>query len=343
MPKPITAEIVVAYTRCPRKAFLLQCTDEHGTPHEYEGVLAEHQRANQRAYVAGIQRAHHEARPPLAGTCCSTPPSERKTWKHDARSSRRWRAEYWGQVCGHEPTLVVGTHTISQEQRLELQFVAYVLGQLQGTPPTAGAIVGMDGQAHRVPLTALAGQLVPIVETVRAWTATPPTDPPPVIVNAHCPQCQFRAACQAGAERDDDLSLLDRVTPKLRQRYHDRGIFTVRQLSYSYRPRKQRKPTARTPIRHQPELQALAIRTGKTYLHEVPTLTRPPVECFLDIEGVPDRRAYYLFGLLVCQDGAAVYQAFWADTDAQEGRRVATVARHARRLPGGSRLPLRTV
>ena len=331
MPKPITAEIVVAYTRCPRKAFLLQCTDEHGTPHEYEGVLAEHQRANQRAYVAGIQRAHHEARP-YAGELSTAGrhvllDATLRTEDLEARCPVLTPVArgVLGQVCGHEPTLVVGTHTISQEQRLELQFVAYVLGQLQGTPPTAGAIVGMDGQAHRVPLTALAGQLVPIVETVRAWTATPPTDPPPVIVNAHCPQCQFRAACLAGAERDDDLSLLDRVTPKLRQRYHDRGIFTVRQLSYSYRPRKQRKRTPKMPhppagTRHEPELQALAIRTGKTYLHEVPTLTRPPVECFLDIEGVPDRRAYYLFGLLVCQDGAAVYQAFWADTDAQEGQ-----------------------
>ena len=67
-------------------------------------------------------------------------------------------------------------------------------------------------------------------------------------------------------------------------------------------------------------MQALAIRTGKTYLHELPTLTRSRIECFLDIEGVPDRQAYYLFGLVVCRDGAAVYQAFWADTAAQEGQ-----------------------
>lgn len=326
MGKPITPDIVIAYTFCPRKAYLLHCAEEHGTPHAYAGVLAEHQRANQRAYVAGVQRVHPEARP-YAGE--HSAPGRRVLLDATLRTAdleapcsvltplMRGPA---GQGGGYEPTLVIGTHTISQEQRLELQFVASVLGQVQGTPPAAGVIVGMDGQVHRVPLVAQDLLLDSIIETVRAWTAAPPTDPPPVIVNEHCPQCQFRTACLASAERDGDLSLLDRVTPKLRQRYHDRGIFTVRQLSYSYRPRKQRKPTALAPIRHQPELQALAIRTGKTYLHDVPTLTRVPVECFLDIEGVPDRRAYYLFGLLVRQDGAAVYRAFWADSDAQEGQ-----------------------
>jgi predicted RecB family nuclease len=326
MRNPITSEIVVAYTRCPRKAYLLHCTEEHGTPHAYDGVLADYQRANQQAYVAGIQRAHPEARP-YAG-------ERSAAGRHvllDA-TLRTADLEAWCPVltpaasgaAGHgrayEPTLVVGTHTIGQDQRLALQFAGSVLGQVQGTPPVAGTIVGMDGQAHRVPLAGRDGLLARSIEAVRAWTAAPPSGPPPVIVNAHCPQCQFRAACLADAERDDDLSLLDRVTPKVRQRYHDRGIFTVRQLSYSYRPRKQRKPTALAPIRHQPELQALAIRTGKTYLQDVPTLSRAPVECVLDIEGVPDRRAYYLFGLLVCRDGAAVYQASWAESDAQEGQ-----------------------
>src|ERR1035438_396222 len=34
---------------------------------------------------------------------------------------------------------------------------------------------------------------------------------------------------------------------------------------------------------------------------------------FLDIEGVPDRDAYYLAGLLVCKAGEAEYESFWAD------------------------------
>jgi predicted RecB family nuclease len=67
-------------------------------------------------------------------------------------------------------------------------------------------------------------------------------------------------------------------------------------------------------------LQALALRTGKTYLHEPPALVRKQPEIFLDFEGVPDRDTQYLLGLLVRQHDDVSYHAFWADTDADEAR-----------------------
>jgi hypothetical protein len=66
------------------------------------------------------------------------------------------------------------------------------------------------------------------------------------------------------------------------------------------------------------ELQALAIRTGKTYLLQVPKITRANVELFFDIEGIPDRAFYYLFGVLVAHDQTRCYHAFWADDLEQE-------------------------
>ncbi len=110
------------------------------------------------------------------------------------------------------------------------------------------------------------------------------------------------------------------MTPKARQRYHDHGIFSVKQLSYTFRPRRKRKASPKSPVKHVFELQALALRTGKTYLHEPPALVRQQPEIFLDFEGVPDRDTQYLLGLLVCQQGDVSYQAFWADTDADEAR-----------------------
>src|SRR3989442_1987302 len=119
--------------------------------------------------------------------------------------------------------------------------------------------------------------------------------------------------CRDKAEKEDDLSLLDRVTPKIIQQYHKKGIFTVRQLSYTYKPRRSRKKAKKKTILHKLELQALAIRTNKIYIQELPTLSRQPVELFLDIEGVPDEHCYYLFGLLVCQSNNCSYYPFWID------------------------------
>jgi hypothetical protein len=102
------------------------------------------------------------------------------------------------------------------------------------------------------------------------------------------------------------------MTPKLMRKYDDKGIFTVRQLSHLYKPRRSRKK-ARRQVRHSLELQALAIRTGKVYVEHLPELPRSPVELFLDVEGVPDRDLYYLAELLVCRGGKAEYECFWAD------------------------------
>ena len=55
MTKPITADVAVAHALCPRKAYLLLCTDEQGAPHDYPRILAADQRRNQASYVNGLQ------------------------------------------------------------------------------------------------------------------------------------------------------------------------------------------------------------------------------------------------------------------------------------------------
>src|SRR5207302_8386377 len=113
---------------------------------------------------------------------------------------------------------------------------------------------------------------------------------------------------------------LDHVTPKVLQRYHKKGIFTVKQLSYAFKPRRSRKRPKKTGMPHKLELQALAIRTHKIYIQELPNLSRQSVELFLDIEGIPDQHCYYLFGLLVCQSNNCSYYPFWIDTPQDEER-----------------------
>jgi predicted RecB family nuclease len=137
------------------------------------------------------------------------------------------------------------------------------------------------------------------------------------MLNKHCPSCPFRDSCLEQAEREDNLSLLDRMTPKLMRKYHDKGIFTVTQLSYLYKPRRSRKK-GKHPVRHSLELQASAIRTGKVHVEYLPELSRQPVELVLDIEGVPDRDSYYLAGLLVCKGGETHYLSFWAGDEKEE-------------------------
>jgi hypothetical protein len=143
--------------------------------------------------------------------------------------------------------------------------------------------------------------------------------PPPIVLNKHCPLCPFQRACHAQAEQEDNLSLLDGVTARVMRQYAKKGIFTIKQFSFLFKPRKRKKRSRPSPpVIHKLELQALAIRENKIYLEEPPAVSRQPVELFLDIEGVPDRHAYYLIGVLVCQADTTTPYAFWADTAQEE-------------------------
>jgi predicted RecB family nuclease len=328
MPQPISTDIAVAYTLCPRKAFLLLCTDEQATPHDYLSILAEERRLNQVRYLRGLKLRHpdasaftgklpgHDGGPLLRANLKTALGCEAYC---DSLTPALQSAADGGPR--YEPTLVGGTRRITQEQRLALQFTGYVLGQVQGAPPLAGAVGGIDGRVHKVSLDQRGYlELDDILDRLRTWIQSPSADPPPVVLNKHCPQCSFRVDCRAKAEHDDDLSMLDRMTPKARQRYHDVGVFTVTQLSYAFRPRRKRKPSPNAPVKHRLELQALALRTGKTYLHEPPALVHRQLEIFVDSEGIPDLDTQYLFGLMVANDGDASYHPFWADRGEDEER-----------------------
>ena len=115
-----------------------------------------------------------------------------------------------------------------------------------------------------------------------------------------------------------DLSLLGGMTPKAIRKYHKRGIFTTTQLSYAFKRRKARKGRNSPLLRFRPEVQALALKTHKIYIHELPELSRQSTEIFLDIEGIPDRNFYYLIGFIVMSGAERLCHSFWANSQDDE-------------------------
>jgi predicted RecB family nuclease len=326
MRNTITSEILVAYSQCSRKAFLLLCTDEPGIPHEYMRILEQQKRRNQINYMHALEQPSLEEKShpvtDLNNEGDLVTKATLKTEALEAYCDVLTQVESSSSSGGstYEPTIVVGTYSLSKERELELAFTGLVLGQMQGKLPVAGHIVKMGGQSEELKLEPYYKVLKSFLDPLRAWLGAAPTDPPPIVLNKHCPSCQFRALCREKAEKEDDLSLLDRVTPKIMRRYHKKGIFTVTQLSYLYKPRRSRKQSKKTTTPHKLELQALAVRTNKIYIQELPVLSRHSIELFLDIEGIPDQHRYYLFGLLVYDNSDCSYYPFWGDTAQDEER-----------------------
>ena len=145
----------------------------------------------------------------------------------------------------------------------------------------------MDGKSHTVRLGDSPKALRPL-EPLHEWITVDAPTPPPLVLNKHCPLCPFQRLCHAQAEQEDNLSLLHGMTARAMRQYEKKGIFTIKQLSYLFKPRKRKKGSRKPPpVTHKVELQALAIREKKIYLQELPALSRQPVELFVDMEGFP--------------------------------------------------------
>jgi predicted RecB family nuclease len=311
----IGTELIEAFSLCPRKAYLLMtgATAIPG-PHDYEAIAREQAETNCQAHHARLAKR-------IEGVS-SGGPAEMAAGREivaDAdltADGLHARCDFLTKVTepsrfgrfSYEPVKVIGTCRALRPDVLGLAYQGLVLGEVQGRQPSSGMLVLAGDRPTKVKLASKYKEVRRIVEVLRGWAS----DAPPVILNKHCPSCPFRDACLHHAEKEDNLSLLDRMTPKLMRKYQDKGIFTVKQLSHIYKPRRSRK-NAKRQVRHSLELQALAIRTGKVHVEHLPELPRSRVELFLDIEGVPDRDCHYLAGLLVCRDREAEYESFWAD------------------------------
>ena len=145
-------------------------------------------------------------------------------------------------------------------------------------------------------------------------------NPPRFFRNKHCKFCEFWESCNAALIEKDDLSLLEGISVKAILKKNNNGIFTVNQLSYTYKPRKQRKKSV-TATRFEYPLKALSIREGKTHLIELPNLPHSNSEIYFDFEGLPDENLVYLIGILIKDKKAADQQiSLWADSREDEAR-----------------------
>ena len=136
MPNTITTEIVVAYSQCPRKAFLLLCAEEQGMPHEYIRMLEQQKTRNRLNYLYVLNQTSAEAKSrivtDLAHEGHLISEATLRTEGLEAYCDVLTQVESGSSSHGasYEPTLVVGTHCISKEQELELVFMGFVLGQI---------------------------------------------------------------------------------------------------------------------------------------------------------------------------------------------------------------------
>ena len=198
-----------------------------------------------------------------------------------------------------------------RREKLLLAYDALCLQAFTGVRILVGKLV--DGVSKRAKKVQLNSQLKAVQDQIRRLTELLGQEKePPLILNRHCVECEFRARCREKAMETDDLSLLSKMSLKERQKLQGKGIFSVKQLSYTFRPRRRRKSAHSNAETFSYPIRALAIREAKIHVAGAPTFTIQDNDCFLDVEGIPDYGFYYLAGLRFHLNGQTIQHSFWA-------------------------------
>jgi predicted RecB family nuclease len=328
MSAKITREVLEGYLSCKYKGHL-KLAGQAGTPSDYEAMMSAAKAGSREAALAKLvarfgQGDACRGGPVTAATLKQGPPlladidleGEGLSLRLDALK----RADGRSKLGEHHylPVLHVHGDKVGRQEKLLLAVLGLALAQVQRLRPAIGLVArGPEARLGKVRLDArLYRQAQQVLDELKRLQAG--GEPPRLTLNKHCQVCEFRQRCRKQAEEADDISLLGGVGEKELKRYHRKGIFTLTQLSCTFRPRKRAKRVKWTGHPHYAALQALAIREKKVHVYGTPELPRKPVQVFLDAEGSEDGGFVYLLGVLVVEGDSQQMHSFWADTPAEE-------------------------
>jgi predicted RecB family nuclease len=232
----------------------------------------------------------------------------------------RVRSEGHGRRVQFIPHRFEFSNKLTKQHKLMVAFDAVVLSEAMGRDIRLGKIIHGDRFATlNVKTSSLISEARMRIGSCAALAAN--TSPPDLVLNRHCGQCEFQGRCHKQATEKDDLSLLGGMSDKERKKLHDKGIFTVTQLSYTFHPRRRRRHAQDRPEKYHHSLRALAIRKDKIHVVDVPEQKIDGTPVYLDVEGLPDRDFYYLIGVRVGNGDGVIQHSFWA-ADADGEKRI---------------------
>ncbi len=333
-PKPpgtiVTSHLFEAYLLCPTNCFLLDA-GEPGADNAYSAWDMERNRSYR---VAGIKKlaARHDPSEvisdasPVAswasrklGLALNTPTRVQKV--ETVFHAVEWIIDKHDNNLGTSPIpfRFVANNKLSRSDKLLLAFDAHVLSNLLNQPVVAGCIVhGDDFRTHKVKTSEVEREVKKTVGKIIALLSG--SDPPKLVLNRHCAECAYQDRCRKQASEKDDLSLLVGLSNKEREKLNSKGIFSVVQLSYTFRPRRRSRRQAGRPEKHHHSLKALSIREGKIHVVGTPRLEIKGTLVYIDVEGLPDCDFYYLVGLRWQTTNGVEQRSLWACTPGDEAR-----------------------
>lgn len=328
----ITPELFHAYLKCPTKCWL-RVTDEPESGNAY----AEWFKTQNDLYrVAETERMVAASSSDETATSPDAASVKTGKWRLATNLATKAQNDSWDLEAefhaverlpstGREksaqfiPIRFVFRNKLDKDDKLLMAFDAFVLSKSQGREIKIGKIIhGDDHSTLKVKTPTLIAEVRKRLDKIVTLLSSP--TPPDLVLNRHCAECEFQARCRKIAIEKDDLSLLAGMSAKERQKLRSKGIFTVSQLSYTFRPRRRPKRQRDKREKYHHALKALAIREKKIHIVGSPEFKIEGTPVYLDVEGLPDRDFYYLIGVRIGHGESAIQHSLWADTVEDEGK-----------------------
>jgi predicted RecB family nuclease len=325
---PLTIQVIDGYLHC-RYLGLLRSTGQRGEISDYGASLGIRRSSVRAAALGRIVRQFSDHA--LASGILLTPDVLRggAPFLLDAdlqRDDISIRFDGLQRVPGpsalgdfhYVPVLFVADRHLHRTDKALLEFLGLLLSDVQGAPPRYGLVYhGSDCRLSRVRIsTDLRGAKSLMGELSRLQRGEVQ---PRLVLNDHCPTCEFCTKCHEQALREDNLSLLRGLGQKAITAYARKGILTLTQLAHTFRPRRKGKRSGSPSKKRYFALQALALRDRRVYVLGTPDVPTGEVRIYLDLEGTPDDGFVYLIGMIVCEGATQTAYSFWADSKDQEG------------------------
>ncbi len=325
----ITSECFEAFQECPTKCYL-RSKGERGTGNTFADWLAEQHIAYR---TNGIHRLTADCRAKECFTGCLDATALKggqwrlavdcavraNAWESQLDALERCALPTRGKRVQLVPVRFIRASKVTIEDKLLVAFDALVLAGMTGYEIPIGKLIhGAQYSSLKVRIPPLAKEVRRLVEQMdHCLSAANPPDP---VLSRRCAECEFQIGCRRKAIEGDDLSLLAGMTEKDRKKFNSKGIFTVTQLSYTFRPRRRPKRLASRGEKYHHALKALAIRERKVHVVGKPELKIEGTPVYLDVEGLPEREFYFLIGVRIPTHDGLAQHSFWADNPEDEKR-----------------------
>jgi predicted RecB family nuclease len=237
----VTSDLFEAFLTCPFKCFLIS-KDEIPTGSDYTNWHAKHTESYRSEGVNKLTTDY--PREMRSGVL------ESRRWKNaswhfaldqvvrtqdcEARLQvvQRMPAEGTNHTAQLVPIRFVPANKLSSTEKMIAAFDAMVLAKSLGIKIGIAKIVhGEKWSVTTVKANLLSRSIHTAVSQATALLTS--ASPPELILNRHCPECEYQDRCRKQAVEKDDLSLLTHLADKDRARLKSKGIFTVTQLSYT--------------------------------------------------------------------------------------------------------------